>query len=271
MSFIQINTGVRLYSFFKVSFFAGSDMIASYSCLGALQYFSIPCPKKWKGPMIMQRRQISGLNIVQMENTYTFPVQFRLHTHKKSCCENKRLGVYCHFAELLLRMAEHKPSPHVLFRSTAPLYSTINAQNPACKVGLQDFHGSLSRMIILTQKFCNYTHLSSCVQICKCVAQTVVSDYRLDDRGSNLSRGKGLILLISVSRPALRPMQPPAQWVPEGHFPCGKAWLGVTLTIHPHLVLRLMSRSYTHLPYTYLSSCIQTWTSYKLKVSFKYV
>jgi hypothetical protein len=203
-------------------------MIVSYSCLGALQYFSrqtIPCPKKWKGPMIMQRRQISGLNIVQMEKTYTFPVQFRLHTHthththKKSCCENKRLGVYCRFAELLRRIAEHKPSPHVLFRSTAPLYSTINAQNPACKVGLQDFHGSLSRMIILTQKLCSYTHLSSCVQIFKCVDQTVVSDYRLDDRGSNLSRGKGLIPLISVSRPALRPMQPPVQWVPEDHFP----------------------------------------------------
>jgi hypothetical protein len=52
--------------------------------------------------------------------------------------------------------------------------------------------------------------------------------------------------LSSVSRPALRPTQPPVQWVPGFVSPGVKRGLGVTLTIHPHLVPRSwMSRSYT--------------------------
>jgi hypothetical protein len=43
---------------------------------------------------------------------------------------------------------------------------------------------------------------------------SIVSDCRLDDRGSIPSRGKGFFPLASVSRPALRPTQPPIQWVP---------------------------------------------------------
>jgi hypothetical protein len=42
-----------------------------------------------------------------------------------------------------------------------------------------------------------------------------VSDYRLDDRISVPSRGKGLFLLASVSRPAVRPNWLPVQWVPD--------------------------------------------------------
>jgi hypothetical protein len=49
-----------------------------------------------------------------------------------------------------------------------------------------------------------------------------------------------IFLLASASRPALRPTQPPVQWVPGV-----KRGRGVTLTTHPHLVPRLrMSRSY---------------------------
>jgi hypothetical protein len=52
--------------------------------------------------------------------------------------------------------------------------------------------------------------------------------------------------LTSVSRPALRPTQPPVQWIPEALSPGLKRSRGVTLTTHPHLVSRSwMSRSYT--------------------------
>jgi hypothetical protein len=53
----------------------------------------------------------------------------------------------------------------------------------------------------------------------------------------------------SVSTPALRPIQPPVQWVP-GSFPPGvKRGRGVALTTHPHLVTRsIMSRRYTSSP-----------------------
>jgi hypothetical protein len=50
--------------------------------------------------------------------------------------------------------------------------------------------------------------------------------------------------LASVSRPGLRPTQPPIQWVPEV-----KHSRGVTPTTHPHLLLRpRMSRSYISSP-----------------------
>jgi hypothetical protein len=52
-----------------------------------------------------------------------------------------------------------------------------------------------------------------------------------------------IFLLASASRPALRPTQPPIQWVPGVLSPGVKR---VTLTTHPHLVPRIrMSRSYT--------------------------
>jgi hypothetical protein len=43
---------------------------------------------------------------------------------------------------------------------------------------------------------------------------SIVSDYGLGDRGSIPGRGKKIFPLASVSRPALRPTQPPVQWVP---------------------------------------------------------
>jgi hypothetical protein len=46
--------------------------------------------------------------------------------------------------------------------------------------------------------------------------------YRLDDRASIPGGGKRIFPLASVSRTALRPTQPPVQWVP-GSFPVGKA------------------------------------------------
>jgi hypothetical protein len=41
----------------------------------------------------------------------------------------------------------------------------------------------------------------------------IVSDYRLDERGSIAVRGKGFFPLTFVSRPTLRPNRPPTQWV----------------------------------------------------------
>jgi hypothetical protein len=66
------------------------------------------------------------------------------------------------------------------------------------------------------------------------------------DRGSIPSRGKRMLPLTSVSRPALRPTQPPVQWVLS---PGLKHSRGVMLTTHPQLVPRSrMSRSYTSSP-----------------------
>jgi hypothetical protein len=55
-----------------------------------------------------------------------------------------------------------------------------------------------------------------------------------------------IFLLASVSRPAMRPTQPPVQWVP-GVLSLGlKRGRGVTLTTHAHLVPRSrMGKSYT--------------------------
>jgi hypothetical protein len=44
---------------------------------------------------------------------------------------------------------------------------------------------------------------------------SVVSDYRLDDRGSIPGQRHMIFPLASMSRPALRLTQPPIQWVPE--------------------------------------------------------
>jgi hypothetical protein len=54
---------------------------------------------------------------------------------------------------------------------------------------------------------------------------------RLDPR-----QGQRIFLLAPASRPALRPTQPPIQWVPGVLSPGVKRGRGVTLTTHPHLV-----------------------------------
>jgi hypothetical protein len=69
---------------------------------------------------------------------------------------------------------------------------------------------------------------------------SIVSDYGLDDRVIEVRSPAGarIFPLISVSRPALGPTQPPVQWVPGVLSPGVKARPGVTLTTHPHLVPR---------------------------------
>jgi hypothetical protein len=42
----------------------------------------------------------------------------------------------------------------------------------------------------------------------------IVSDYRLDDRGS-IPGSQRIFPVASVSKPALKPTQPPVLWVPE--------------------------------------------------------
>jgi hypothetical protein len=43
---------------------------------------------------------------------------------------------------------------------------------------------------------------------------SIVSDYGLDDRVIDPRQGQRIFLLAPVIRPALRPTQPPIQWVP---------------------------------------------------------
>jgi hypothetical protein len=52
-----------------------------------------------------------------------------------------------------------------------------------------------------------------------------VSGYRLEDRaiGVRSRQGQGIFALTSVSRQALRPTQPPVQWVPGVLSPGVKA------------------------------------------------
>jgi hypothetical protein len=54
---------------------------------------------------------------------------------------------------------------------------------------------------------------------------SIVSDYGLDDRaiGVRSPAGQRIFPLASVSRPALRPTQPPIQWVPGVLSPGVKA------------------------------------------------
>jgi hypothetical protein len=76
---------------------------------------------------------------------------------------------------------------------------------------------------------------------------SIVSGYGLDDRairGSIPGRGKRIFPVTSVSRPALRPNQPPVQWVPEIISPELKHGRSVALTTYPHVVSRSrMSRA----------------------------
>jgi hypothetical protein len=65
-----------------------------------------------------------------------------------------------------------------------------------------------------------------------------VSDYGLDDRAIEVRSPTEAedFLLASASRPALKPTQPPMQWVPVVLSPGVKRGRGVKLTTHPHLV-----------------------------------
>jgi hypothetical protein len=54
---------------------------------------------------------------------------------------------------------------------------------------------------------------------------SIVTGYRLGDRGSIPDWGRGFFL-ASVSRPAVGPNQSPVQWIPGGFFPWGRVWLG---------------------------------------------
>jgi hypothetical protein len=60
----------------------------------------------------------------------------------------------------------------------------------------------------------------------------IATGYGLDGSGIESPRGRDF---PHLSRPALRPTQPPVQWVP-GLSPGVKSGRGVTLTFHPFLV-----------------------------------
>jgi hypothetical protein len=88
---------------------------------------------------------------------------------------------------------------------------------------------------------------------------SIVSDYGLDDRGFDPRQGQKISPLSSVSRPALGPTQPPVQRIPGVLSSGAKRGRGVTLTTHPHLVLRSrMSRSYTYSPPSASMACSGT-------------
>jgi hypothetical protein len=79
-------------------------------------------------------------------------------------------------------------------------------------------------------------------------SDSIVSGYGRDGRTIEVrspAEAKRIFPLASVSRLALRPTQPPIQWVPErGPFLGGKRDRGVTLTNPSHLLPRSwMSRS----------------------------
>jgi hypothetical protein len=79
---------------------------------------------------------------------------------------------------------------------------------------------------------------------------SIVSDYGLDDRAIGVRSPEGakdFSCILCVQ--ALRPTQPPVQWVPGVLSPGVKRGRVVMLTTHPHLVPRsIMSRSYTSSP-----------------------
>jgi hypothetical protein len=64
--------------------------------------------------------------------------------------------------------------------------------------------------------------------------------------GFDPRQGQRIFPLVSASRPALGPTQPPVKWVSRVLSPAVKRGRGVMLTTHPLLVPRLIkSRSYT--------------------------
>jgi hypothetical protein len=102
-------------------------------------------------------------------------------------------------------------------------------------------------LLQFVKQFCRRTLLI------KLVLQTVCGVLSFAARGgSNLDdpwQVQRIFPLSSVSRPALGPTQPPAQWVPGVLSPGVKRGRGVMLTTHPHLVLRSrMSSSYSSSP-----------------------
>jgi hypothetical protein len=77
-----------------------------------------------------------------------------------------------------------------------------------------------------------------------------------------------MFLLGSVSRSALRPTQPPIQWLPGCPFPGVKRGWGTTLTTHSHVVpIARMSRSYTSL---LIGSCMAVGHLYFIFYSNEY-
>jgi hypothetical protein len=67
---------------------------------------------------------------------------------------------------------------------------------------------------------------------------SIVPGYGLDDRAIEVRspiRGEKNVSRSLLSRPALRPTQPPIQWVPTILSPGLKRGRDVTLTTHPHL------------------------------------
>jgi hypothetical protein len=93
----------------------------------------------------------------------------------------------------------------------------------------------LSHDLVILQCFEVYTNMNEPGS-----SGSIVSDYGLDERRSRFDprQGQRIFPLASVSRPALRPTQPPVQWVPGVLSPGVKRGRGVTLTTQPHLVPR---------------------------------
>jgi hypothetical protein len=86
---------------------------------------------------------------------------------------------------------------------------------------------------------------------------SVVSDYGLDYRANEVRSPVEVKDFSSVPRPALRPTQPPVQWVLVVLSLGVKPDRGVTLTAHLHLGSgSRFSRSYTSSPpYTSIVCC----------------
>jgi hypothetical protein len=78
----------------------------------------------------------------------------------------------------------------------------------------------------------NWEESTTGISIIFTLQLTQLSDYRLKDRGSIPGIGKIFFSLASVSRPALRPTQPPNKWVLGSPLPGVKLGRGVKLTNH---------------------------------------
>jgi hypothetical protein len=83
----------------------------------------------------------------------------------------------------------------------------------------------------------------NCVQISDCIVFRFLSIPIPGAEGWTIGwsrfdprQGHRIFLLAPAYRPALRPTQPPIQWVPRVLSPGVKRGRGVTLTTHPHLV-----------------------------------